>query len=213
MFETLGMLRQGGWIMIPIGCCSLAGLTIVIERFVALRRDLVFDPGIVALIDRFPEGSTPDSALQACRRARGTFARIIEALIGARQLSHAQILETLEATGRRQIGALERGLTVLEIIANTTPLLGLLGTVLGMVNVFTAITVEGIGNPRVLSDGISKALITTVAGLVVAIPAVACHSWLTRQVDDYAAELHDRATSFISKLHLLQRKSSDTRPD
>ena len=113
----------------------------------------------------------------------------------------AEILATMYATGRTQIGILERGLTLLEIIASISPLIGLLGTVLGMVTVFNAISAGGIGNPQVLSDGISKALITTVAGLSVAIPALGFHSWLSRRVDEFATEMQDRATGFIAKLY------------
>ena len=106
----------------------------------------------------------------------------------------------MHAAGRTQVGTLERGLTVLEIITGISPLLGLLGTVLGMVTVFNAITAAGLGNPQVLSGGISKALVTTVAGLTVAIPALACHTWFSRRVDDLAVEMQDRATGFIAKL-------------
>ncbi len=198
------MLKQGGWTMVPIGLCSLAGLAIVIERMVMLRRKRILDPSVVDLVEHFSESTAPETALEICRRARGPFARIVEEIIGARHLPDAQIIETLQATGRTQMGAMERGLTMLEIIGNVSPLLGLLGTVLGMVTVFSAISVEGVGNPRVLSDGISKALITTVAGLIVAIPAVALHSWLSSRVDDMADEMHERATVFISKLHYVR---------
>ena len=198
MLETLAL---GGWPMIPIGICSLAGLAIVIERFVSLRRSAVIDPGVLKLVNEFDEGTTPSQALLTCQNGKGPFARIIEEIIQARRMHHAQVIETMNATGRTQIGTLERGLTVLEIIASVSPLLGLLGTVLGMVTVFDAITAEGMGNPQILSNGISKALITTVAGLCVAIPALACHSWLTRRVDDLATEMQDRATAFIAKIH------------
>ena len=112
----------------------------------------------------------------------------------------------MHATGRSQVGTLERGLTLLEIIANVSPLLRLLGTVLGMVAVFDAITTEGLGNPQVLSEGISKALVTTVAGLCVAIPALACHSWFSRRVDDLATEMQDRATGLVAKLQGLRQR-------
>ncbi len=197
-------LRQGGWVMVPIILCSLGGLAIVIERLVALRRIRIFDAEVVELVARFSNEVAPDSAMTICRRSRGPLARIIEAIIAARHLNHAQVLETMQATGRSQVGRLERGLTVLEIIANVSPLLGLLGTVLGMVTVFNAITAEGVGDPQILADGISKALITTVAGLTVAIPALASHSWLSRCVDDLAVEMQDQATSFVSKLHAVQ---------
>ena len=99
------------------------------------------------------------------------------------------------------MGRLDRGLIVLEIVAGISPLIGLLGTVLGMVTVFDAIAVQGLGNAQVLSEGISKALVTTVGGLCVAIPALAFHSIFSRRVESLAVEMHDLATGFLSKLY------------
>jgi biopolymer transport protein ExbB len=84
-----------------------------------------------------------------------------------------------------------------------------LGTVLGMVTVFNAITAKGIGNPQVLSGGISKALITTVVGLFIAIPALGFHSWLSKRVDEFATQMQDRATSFIGRIQDLRQKNRE----
>lgn len=200
MRDVLVLLFQGGWIMYPIGLCSIVGLAIILERMVALRRDRVLDPGMVRVVESFRPGQDPQQALLACQRAPGAFARVIEEVLKLRHLDHAQSIESMHAVGRTQVARLERGLTTLEIVAATSPLLGLLGTVLGMVTVFDAVTAQGLGNPQVLSEGISKALVTTVAGLCVAIPALAFHSHFTKRVDDLAVEMQDRATSFIVKL-------------
>ncbi len=205
MSDTFALLKQGGWLMIPLGLCSLAGLAIVIERFVALRRGAVIDPRIVRLVDEYDADMSLDRAILTCHRSRGPFARVIAEIVKARHLHHSAVIETMHATGRTQVAALERGLTLLEIIAGISPLLGLLGTVLGMVDIFNAITTHGIGNAQVLSAGISQALITTIAGLSIAIPALAFHSWLSRRVEDYATEMQDRATGFIAKLHGLSQ--------
>lgn len=192
--------------MVPLGICSLLGLAIIIERAIALRRSAVIDPAILSLVDQYAPTTSDEEAVMACRRAKGPFAKIIEEIIKSRHLDHTQIIEGMHATGRNQMSVLERGLTLLEIIAGVSPLLGLLGTVLGMIAVFNAITSQGLGNPQVLSEGISKALVTTVTGLCVAIPAVAGHSWFTRRADDLASEMHDRATAFVAKLENLQRR-------
>lgn len=198
------MLVQGGWIMFPLAACSIAGLTIVIERAIALRRNAVLDPTIVDLAEDYSAKTSPEKAELACRRAHGPFARLIEQVLAARHLDHIQALETMHAVGRTQVARLERGLIILEIVAGVSPLLGLLGTVLGMRTVFNAITAEGLGNPQVLSAGISKALVTTVAGLSVGIPALAFHSWFSSRVDDLATEMQDRATGFVAKLQALR---------
>lgn len=200
MQETLAMLAQGGWPMIPIGLCSITALAIVVERAVALRRAIVLNPEILAMVEQLDSNDAAERVLAACKKAPGPFARICEALLEGRKREPAHLIETLNATGRIQVGALERGLTALEIIASITPLLGLLGTVLGMVTVFEAIAVQGTGDPRVLSAGISTALVTTIAGLSVAIPSLAFHSWFSRRVEQYADEMHERAVGMLARL-------------
>lgn len=199
------LLRQGGWVMFPLGICSIVGLAIVVERFVALRRAVVMDPRILALVREYSERTSDEKARQLCQRIGGPFARIIEEVIQTRHLEHAQAIEMMHAVGRAQMGRLERGLTLLEIIAGASPLLGLLGTVLGMISMFQAVTAQGLGDPQVLSGGIAKALITTMVGLTVAIPALAFHSWLSRRAEDLAIEIQNHATSLIAKLQAFER--------
>ena len=194
MPEVVEMLKQGGLVMWPIGVCSLVAATIIIERLIALRRSAVIAPHLQELVDDYPGEPAADAALAVCRRSRGCFARIAEQVILTRHLGHAQSVEAVQAAGRTQLSVLERGLTLLEIIAGVSPLLGLLGTVLGMVTVFDAITAQGIGDPQVLSSGISEALATTVAGLIVAIPSLAFHSWFSRRADDLGAQMQHAAT-------------------
>ena len=198
------VLQQGGWPMIPLAICSVAALAVIFERMVALRRRKVIDPRVLGVLRDYQGEESSEGALRICGRARGAFARIIEEVIRVRHLEHAQSIETMHAVGRAQVGRLDRGLTVLEIVASISPLIGLLGTVLGMVTVFDAITSEGaLGNPLLLADGIRKALITTVAGLCVAIPALAAHSIYAKRVEILAAEMQDLATGFIVKLQCL----------
>lgn len=201
----LDTLAKGGWVMVPLALCSLVGLAVVIERAFALRRHRVLDPRILRLVVEYDGSSAADAAIHVCRRSRGPFARVIEEILKVRHLTDAQVLEVMNVTGRTQVGQMERGLTVLEIVASISPLLGLLGTVLGMVSIFNAITEAGIGNPQVLSSGISEALITTVTGLVIAIPALAFYSWFSRRIDDFATEMQDRATGFITRLRSMEK--------
>tara|TARA_R110001592_G_scaffold98643_1_gene281422 strand:- start:492 stop:1109 length:618 start_codon:yes stop_codon:yes gene_type:complete len=202
MSEYIEMFRQGGWPMFPLAFCSVVTLTVIIERAFALRRDRVIAPEIVRILHEYghDNGTTISHMLAICKHSRGAFARIAEELIQLRHLTHAQLLETMHAVGRTHVGKLERGLTLLEIIAGISPLIGLLGTVLGMVSVFDAITAEGLGNPQVLADGISKALVTTIAGLCVAIPALTFHGIYSKRVDELAIEMQERATAFLAKL-------------
>lgn len=204
MTNAFALISQGGFTMILLGLCSVIAVSIIIERALALRYWRIFDEDVLRALADFHGEASADRALAVCRHGHGAFARVAEEVINARHLDLGEAVQSLHAVGRTQIERLERGLTALEIIAGIAPLLGLLGTVLGMVTVFNAITAHGLGNPQVLSDGISKALITTVAGLTVAIPALAAHSVFTRRVESFAVEMQDRATTFIVRLQHLR---------
>lgn len=190
-------LAAGGWPMLVLGLCSIVGLAIVLERMLALRRGAVIHEAALRLVETYPGEARAEEALAACQRIPGAFARIIEELLRKRHLDHAQAIETMRAVGRTQVGKLERGLAVLEMVAGVSPLIGLLGTVLGMVAMFSAVSTAGGSSPSVVSGGISTALVTTVGGLAVAIPAVAAHALLSRRVESFAIEMQDRATSFL----------------
>ena len=200
MFEFVETLKSGGWPMIPLGVCSVVALTIILERAVALRRRAVIDQTVVRAINAYQGETSAAAALELCARARGPLARIADAVLGVRRLDASQLSEAMYAAGRVQVARLDRGLILLEIIANISPLIGLLGTVLGMLTVFSTITTEGIGDAQVLSAGISKALVTTITGLCVAIPALACHSWFSKRVEDLASEMQGHATRLINKV-------------
>ena len=200
MREAIAFLEQGGWPMVPLGLCSIAALTVVLERLFALRRSQSVPKRIVDVIDRYQGEASVEASIQACRRSRSALARMVEELILVRKQGYVHIMESLNATGRREVERLERGLLVLEIVAGASPLIGLLGTVMGMVTVFEAISAEGLGNAQVLSAGISEALVTTITGLSIGIPALAFHSYFARRVDSTAIEIQDLATGFVSKL-------------
>ena len=192
--------------MIPLALCSLAAVTVIIERAFALRRARVIQSDVAEAVEDYRGESSAEAAIRTCSTCRGAYARIIEELIKVRHMGHVHIVETVHATGRREVGRLESGLIVLEIVAGISPLIGLLGTVLGMVTVFDAINLEGMGDPQVLSGGISKALITTVAGLCVAIPALGFHSYFSKHVESLAVEMQEMATGFTHKVLATQEQ-------
>ena len=206
MREAIEFLQQGGWPMIPLGICSVAGLSVILERLVALRRGRNIPQSVIGLIDLYQGEESVQSAIQACRHSQSSLARIVEEMILSRKQGYTHLVESLNAIGRREVERLERGLIVLEVVAGISPLIGLLGTVVGMVTVFDAITAEGLGNAQVLSAGISKALVTTVTGLSVGIPALAFHSYLSRSVESIAIEMQELTTSFAAKLDAANSK-------
>ncbi len=204
MNEAITLLMKGGWAMVPLAICSLLGVAIILERLVALRRHRSIPSAVVDMLAMFQGEETLEVATRICNDHASPFARIVKVLLGSRHLEHHQLIEVLHSNGRKEVERLERGLLVLEVIAGIAPLIGLLGTVLGMVSVFDAITAYGLGDAQVLSDGISKALITTVAGLSVAIPALAFHSYFSKRVDSIAIEMQELSVGFMTKLIHLQ---------
>lgn len=208
MLQTLVMLKQGGWTMAPLGLCSIIALTIIIERALALRRKSVIDPKVLHILQDYAGEDSANASIHACQRCPGAFAGIVLEVLKSRHLNHEQWTENMRAVGRAHVQKLERGLTTLEIIGGISPLLGLLGTVLGMVDMFNAVSIAGLGNPQVLSNGIAKALITTVAGLVIAIPAVAFHGLYSKRVDELATEMQDQAMNLIYRIQSLQDSQS-----
>lgn len=206
MLESLHMLQQGGWTMLPLALCSIVALTIIIERAAVLRHARILPQNLLDAVRNYAGDTSVEAAARVFRRTPGPLARILEEVLESRTMQYQQAMEKMLAAGRAQTGRLDRGLTVLEIIAGVSPLLGLLGTVLGMVTVFNAITAQGLGDPHVLSDGIAKALITTVAGLCVAIPSLAFHSLYTKRADELAMEMQNVATEFLLTIHNEKRE-------
>ncbi len=206
MREAVEFLWQGGWPMIPLGICSVAGLSVILERLVALWRGRSIPQSVIGVIDLYQGEDSVESAIQTCRHSRSALARIVEEMILSRKQGYTHLVESLNAIGRREVERLERGLIVLEVVAGISPLIGLLGTVVGMVSVFDAITTEGLGNAQVLAAGISTALVTTITGLSIGIPALAFHSYFSRRVESIAIEMQELTTSFASKLDTANLK-------
>jgi biopolymer transport protein ExbB len=186
--------------MIPLAFCSIAGLTVIIERSIGLRTASLIPTQIIAVMQAYKNEDSVPTVEIACKTKTSPLSRIAEALLEVRNESHSYQVETLNAVGRREVERMERGLLILEIVAGVSPLLGLLGTVLGMVTVFDAVTAQGLGDAQVLSEGISKALITTITGLTIAIPSMAFHSYYMRRVDSLASQIHEYAARFVVKL-------------
>ena len=197
---------KGGGAMIPLGICSVLGVAIILERMVSLRRQCAIPKPVVDALATVSDTQSLEHATKACSSNGSPLARIINILFRSRNLEHDQLIELLHSNGRKEVEKLERGLLMLEIIAGIAPLIGLLGTVLGMVSVFDAITAHGLGDAQVLSEGISKALITTVAGLSIGIPALAFHSYFSKQVESIAIEIQEHSVDFMTRLIQLQQR-------
>lgn len=193
----LEILMAGGWLMIPIILCSIIGLAIVVERFWSLRPDKITPPGLLSnTITALQQHKINPQVLRDLKENSPLGQIFAVALAHYRAELHV-IRHAIEDVGRHVVHQLERYLNMLGTIAAISPLLGLLGTVFGMIKVFTTITLEGVGNGNALAGGIAEALITTAAGLIVAIPAYIFYRYFERRVDDYAVELELQSKQLV----------------
>ncbi len=195
------LFKAGGWLMWPILACSVLAVAIAAERLWRLRRAKVAPPNLVAQIVHLHRRQRIDAdALEALRESSPLGCVLAAGLVNLRH-SREVMKEAVEETGRHVVHELERHLNTLGTIAAISPLLGLLGTVVGMIKVFDVITTQGVGNAEVLAGGISEALITTAAGLSVAIPSLILYRYLRGRVDELAVTMEQEAIRLVEILH------------
>ena len=198
MFE---MVKAGGWLMFPIIACSMIAFGIILERFWTLQKSKVIPRHLVATIWHWvKEGQLERSKIEDISK-QSALGKILASGLNNRHLDRDRIKESIEETGRQVVHELERFLNTLGTIASISPLLGLLGTVIGMIKVFNAITSSGVGNAAPLAGGISQALITTAAGLSVAIIALMFHRYFRGRVDELVVKMEEEAIKMVDVLH------------
>lgn len=198
MFE---LLKAGGILMVPIVTCSILALAIILERFWTLRPQRVAPPEVVAELWRWIKAKDLNSRKLKALQASSPAGRVLASgLMNARH-GREVMTESIEQEANQVIHELERFLNPLGTIAMVTPLLGLLGTVLGMIKIFAEIQVIGLGNAQALSGGISEALITTAAGLSVAIPSLIAHRYFVRRVDALVVGMEEEAVRLVEVVH------------
>ena len=197
----LELLKAGGWIMLPILLCSVMALAIIGERFWTLQRKRIIPKHLVAQIWHWQKNNQLDATQINVIRMSSPLGRVLAAGLTNMHHSREIMKESIEDVGRHVVIELERFLNTLGTIAAISPLLGLLGTVIGMIKVFTAITTQGVGNSAVLAGGISEALITTAAGLTVAIPSLFFYRYFRGYVDTLVVSMEQEALKMIEVMH------------
>lgn len=200
MTELWTMLSKGGIIMIPLLLTSLVALTVFIERMFYLRRKNIIPSNLLENIHQVKVSQDLQMLLNLIKNEDNAFVNMIRVAVENRDEPDEEIKEAILDQGRREARRLERGLVVLETIAGIAPLLGLLGTVLGMIKVFSVISHEGLGQTQLLSGGISEALITTVAGLSIAIPTLVAYHYFDHKVQDLVLDIEEYSSILLKKL-------------
>lgn len=200
MKNIIDFLAKGGIIMIPLFLCSVAALAVAIEKSLALRRRKVIVPALVGVLENVKGPEDFNLALSICEKHRGPFAGLIRLALENRQLPREELKEALLDQGRQEVHRLGRGLGVLETVAGIAPLLGLLGTVLGILKVFKVISLMGAGQAAALAGGISEALITTIAGLFIGIPALVAYNYFADKAESLVLEMEKHSNLLLGKI-------------
>ena len=198
------MILAGRYMMIPITLASLVGLAVIIERFLVLNPSKIVVPEIAEAVETLSASDDLKVAYAICERRPGPFANIVRAGLDHADNDWVIIRDVLQEAGRQEATRLTRRLGVLETVAAASPLLGLLGTVLGMIRVFATISAAGLGNPETLSSGISEAMVTTAAGLIIGIPALVAYNGLNGRADRIIFRLEFYSSKVLDTLRRRQ---------
>ena len=208
----LAIFLKGGPIMVPLAILSVLGVAVTIEKFISLRHSKVIQSEIVGCIESIRSLSDIPMAIKMCERFNTPFANIVRTGLEESSEPIVIVRQVMEDTGRREVKRLERYMVVLETVAAASPLLGLLGTVFGMIKVFSVISVAGVGQAGLLSGGIAQALITTAFGLSIGIPALVAYNFLDSRVEGLVIKIDTYAHILIKQLALMDSVGVDRSP-
>ncbi|MFW1664159.1 MULTISPECIES: MotA/TolQ/ExbB proton channel family protein [Acinetobacter] len=201
------LVKAGGWLMLPLILCSIFTVAISIERFIRLRRSAVLPSALMSSsshsVDQVIVQLQQNQALQT-----SPLGRILKVGIENQSMGEQFAKAQMEVTASQEIGYLERNINFLGTMSAVAPLLGLLGTVVGIIESFLVIDIGSSSSPTLMIPGISKALITTAVGMLIAIPALMAYRYFQRLVHEYIAELEQQATLFHAALFFKPSQSN-----
>ena len=207
----LEIVQAGGLLMLPIIACSVIAAAIILERLWTLQRKRVLPASLALQVRDWVSNDQLDPKHLQRLHESSPLGQMLATGLANRNKPREVVKESIEDVGRHVVHELERYLSPLGTIAAISPLLGLLGTVIGMIKVFAAITANGVGNPGVLAGGISEALITTAAGLSVAIPALIGYRYLRARVDGLVVDMEKETIKFLETV-VAHQTSAGTGP-
>ena len=197
----LDFIKSGGFFMWPLMMCSIIAMAIIIERFWALRRSKVAPKRLLSdILALLREDKLNMEKIRGLQQEIGLGSIFAAGLLNSKYGRNV-MKESVEEAASHAIHELERFMNTLGTIAAIAPLLGLLGTVVGMIKVFSVLMSDGAGNTALLAGGISEALLTTAAGLGVAIPALIFHRFFSRRIDELVVTMEQQATKLVEVIH------------
>ena len=194
------LIKAGGWVMWPLLACAALSFAIILERFWTLRRKQVIPPDLGREVREWAATHKLDPSHLEALRHNSPLGELLAAALEVRERPREQIKERVEDIGRHVAWELERFLNTLGTIASIAPLLGLLGTVFGMIRMFLGILDTGVGDAQQLAGGIGEALVATAGGLVVAIPALMFHRYFRGLIAEFIVEMEKQAIALLDTL-------------
>jgi biopolymer transport protein ExbB len=195
------LVQAGGYFMWPIILCSVAAVGILLERLWTLQRKRVLPEELIKKVSQLAEAGQVNAKVIEALEKNSPLGRVMAAALANRDRGRDIMMERVQDTGRHVVHELERFLNSLGTIASISPLLGLLGTVTGIIRAFNAVMLGGMGDPRLLAGGISEALITTAGGLAVAIPSFIAYRYLRGKVERIVIDMEKIAVTFADSLN------------
>jgi len=195
---------QGGFFMAVLVILSIFSLAVILQRALVIKMDRALPPDIIRSVASFKEGSSIESLQKSLSLEPSPLSRVLQSVIQHKDWPRAEILEAVQTRARHEISRLESGLVFLEITTGISPLLGLLGTLSGLVGIFGNIGAHG--DPQMVANGISEALNCTIVGLGVAVPNLIAYNYFTRRVEVIAIDLESLTTDLMAKLAIGRGK-------
>ena len=200
MGDISQIFSNGGPIVIPIVLCSIIAFSISIERWFALRPDKIIPSNLIDSILSLLKNGEWTAAVQIAAKDRTPLGRMVALILKHRSKDREYVITRAEELARQEMSKMERSLEVISVIASIAPMLGLMGTVLGMVVTFESIQVYGLGDIDSLAGGISQALLTTLAGLIVGVPSLISHRYFISVVDKHMLNMELIATQLLDQV-------------
>lgn len=199
---------DGGWMMYPLGLCALIGLIVIVWKLIDLTSKSARTKKFLNEADELIAQRKIDSALTLARDSNAPAARVLAAGLERRNEGTERVMKAIENVGVIEMASLESGLVWLATVSNVAPLLGFLGTVIGMIEAFQAIELAGEVEATLVAGGIKVALITTAAGLAIAIPVNIAHNYFVSRIDRLVLDMEESAQKMVDALHLSEVRTA-----